>query len=80
VVEDEDDKGGFKQLLRRLPRKRLLLIALIVLVNAYVRCYTVWKQEYHFVHEPCTGGPLCPCCGIWTFTRDEWLRVVWPWK
>ena len=57
----------------------MLLVAVIVLVNAYIRCYVVWEHD-RLKHWFCTDGPLCPGCGISTFTKDEWLRVVWPWR
>ena len=88
MAEDEQDKGGLKSLWRALPRKRLLLIAVIVLVNlsvvTYWRGHTIYLED--FTRHPVSAwgmntglDDLLECVPPWDWSAEEW-RATWPWR
>jgi len=86
----DDTPSLLRMILHELPRKRVALVLLVVLVNLGVVTYlrgrainrdrmiaalAAWRVPV-LPEDICVDGPVLP----WMWTSDEWQETVWPWR
>ncbi len=86
AVEVRDDTPStFRAILRELPRRKLALVLLVVMVNlgavTYLRCRAVGRERWsnRFI-VPGARERSKPFVPPWEWDADEWRQTVWPWR
>jgi hypothetical protein len=89
-----DEPTTTRHILRELPRKKVALVLLVVVVNAsllvWIRGCRIGRKRAE--ESPWTGlvsfrpkgesfgSAEAPFVPPWEWTADEWRETVWPWR
>jgi hypothetical protein len=92
---EHDAPSPVRRILRELPRKRIALVLLVVVVNLDVVTYRRGRAVAELRRDAAQRHYFGPgdaevkawweveartCVPPWTWTTDEWRNTVWPWK